>query len=135
MVVIHSPPMISGTAWLWILTTAAAVTIAGYLLNVCHRWLKRRARRAHYVRAGHETRPQPMQSRPTPLDGITPDRAGAIRSHAEKAARSDWVTGNSAMPNPYAKGTSEFVLWYATYQLGMATLAEQAEGDRKDQGS
>lgn len=122
--------MITTEGWIWLLGALAAVACAGWLANAWRRLAKRRARQAYYARAANDSRPQQLASRPAPLSvGITPEQALSIRAHAEAAAAKDWTAGKAASFNPYEPGSQEYVLWYATYQLRMGELAEQAEAE------
>lgn len=127
---VHSPPMISGIGWMWLLGAVAFVALAGVLVNAWQRAARRRARRAYYAQAAGETSPQPLTSAPMPISGgITPEHAAAIRAHAERAAQRDWDAAPSEIRYPYDNGTPEYVLWYATYHLRMGELAEEAEAE------
>ena len=126
----HSPSMISGTAWMWILGGLALVVLVGYLANAWQRAAKRRARHASYARGKNDSSPQPLSSAPLPLSGgITPEHAASIRAHAERAAQRDWNAAPAEVRYPYNNGTPEYVLWYATYHLRMGELAEEAEAE------
>ena len=129
--------MISEEGWIWLLGAVTVVALVGWVWNLLRQAARRRARRAYYARAAHETRPQALNTGPAPLAGsMTPDQAAAIRAHAERSAQNDWARGRATRINPYDHGTPEYVLWYATYQLRMGDLAEEAEAEaekeRKD---
>ncbi len=123
--------MLSATAWTWLLGTLAVVALAGVALSAWRDAAKRRARNAYYAQAARVSRPQSLpSSAPAPLSGgITPEQAASIRAHAERTAQRDWAAARSSAINPYDHGTSEYVLWYATYHLRMGELAEQAEAE------
>jgi hypothetical protein len=123
--------MLSATAWMWLLGVLALVAVGGFVLGALRDRAKRRARHAYYRQATQSTRPQsPGSSAPAPLSGgMTPEQAASIRAHAERTAQRDWSAARSSAINPYEHGTSEYVLWYATYHLRMGELAEQAEAE------
>ena len=116
---------------MWLLGALAIVAGVGFALGLLHDGAKRRARHAYYTRAAQASRPQSLSnSAPTPLSGgMTPEQAASIRAHAERTAQRDWAAARSSAINPYDHGTPEYVLWYATYQLRMGDLAEQAEAE------
>jgi hypothetical protein len=123
--------MLSATGWIWLLGALAIVAGVGFALGLLRDGARRRARHAHYARAAQASRPQSLtSSAPAPLSGgMTPEQAASIRAHAERTAQRDWAAARSSAINPYDHGTPEYVLWYATYQLRMGELAEQAEAD------
>ena len=123
--------MLSATAWMWLLGALALVAVGGFALGALRDHARRRARQAYYSQAAQSTRPHASAgSAPAPLSGgITPELAASIRAHAERTAQRDWSAARSSAINPYDHGTSEYVLWYATYHLRMGELAEQAEAE------
>ena len=114
-------------ALLWFFAAVLATVLAGAGVRVLARARKRRLRRRQYVRTSRDAGHSP--SAPAPLAGrMTPERAAAIRAHAERRATKDWLEGATAAASPYASGTSEHVLWYDTYQITLHDLAEAEAG-------
>ena len=113
--------MRSDQAVLWLVACVAALLLAGYLWNLARTVGARRARRRRFHRELAQHRP----SQPASLGGaLSRDRVATVRREAENAARLV-ALGISAEPrNPYRQGTSEFVLWVATYHLTLAELRE-----------
>ena len=114
------------------LIALAILAVTGVVLAQAWRWMRRsarrRARRQHYRRLGHESRPQALRDDGGARYGvITPERAAAIRREAEQAALRVGGSGRGGeSANPYPSGTPEFVLWIATYHLTLTELDEQA---------
>ena len=105
-----------------------ALAVGMQLWRSMRRGALRRARRRRYRRAGHAGRPQQhlaVEGQP-PYGGITPERAQAIRSEAELAARRAAAGQLEEPANPHARGTQEFVLWVTTYHLTRAEIDEVA---------
>lgn len=106
---------------------ALAIVVVVQLWRAARRKAQRRARRLHYQRAGHESRPQrPVDESHARYGAISPEKALAIRREAEQAAQRVAASHGADAANPYARGTPEFVLWVATYHLTMTELDEEA---------
>ena len=103
---------------------------AGAILAALRARSRRKARFLYYLQAGRQ-RERPS-SAPMPLaGGVTPELADAIRAHAERTATRQWNAGASdEQPvNPYPPATPEHVLWYASYELRLHELVDEASGD------
>lgn len=113
--------MTSDQAVLWLVACTGTLALAGYLWTLAREAAARRARRRRFHRELAMHRP----SQPGALSGsISRDRAATVRREAENAARLV-AAGITAEPrNPYRQGSSEFVLWIATYHLTLAELRE-----------
>jgi len=128
--VLHSPAMIPALHGPWLVGTLAALALAGFLVGLLRRVARRRARRAYFARSANESHLLPLAEDPEPPSrSISPERAAAIRSHAEKSAQHDWAAGHGSELGPYERGTPEHVLWFATYHLHLGDLAEAAEAE------
>jgi hypothetical protein len=124
--VFHCSAMGNWEAFGWLLGVVLAIGIVGAGWNAYLAARKRHARRLRYERMGRRTGPQRPHSAPAPLTGsIHPGKVAAIRAHAERTARRDWVANAAPAANPYASGTPEFVLWYASYQLTRQELVDE----------
>ena len=123
--------MSSAEAVLWLVARATAVALIGYVWRQAVEASSRRARRARYQ--SHETKPQPLASRPGTLSGsMGRDRAAGIRRNAEAAALMASRGRGDAAGNPYPEGSPEFVLWVATFHLALTEIAEQEAADSGD---
>lgn len=117
-------------ALVWLVLIVVALAAAGAILAAARARSRRKARYQHYLQAGRE-RERPS-SAPIPLSGgLTPEQAQAIRAHAERTATRHWNAGaRDDLPvNPYPPATPEHVLWYASYELKLHDLVDEASGD------
>lgn len=117
-------------ALVWLVLVVVALAAAGAILAALRASSKRKARYLYYLRASREK--ERVSSAPIPLTGgLTPELAEAIRAHAERAARRHWDAGvRDELPvNPYPQATPEHVLWYASYELKLHDLVDDAAGD------
>lgn len=120
--------MSSSDVLVWIAVATVAIAVAVQFGLAVVRAVQRRARRRRYQLFASESRPQPLSAQDAPRTGIGPERARSVRRQAEAAARRTAAGGGEA-PNPYPKGTPEFVLWVATYHLTLTEMDEVAEPD------
>jgi hypothetical protein len=123
--------MISAQHGVWLLAAVAAgLVLAVLFLDLLQRLARRRARRAYFARAANESHLQSLHGDlEVPAAGIGPERAAAIRQHAERSAQHDWAAGHGSERSPHERGTPEHVLWFATYHLRIGELAEEAEAE------
>lgn len=119
--------MSSSDVLIWLVILTVACTVVAQLGRALRQRLERRARRRHYQRAGYESRPHQLREDDSPAMGIGPQRAQAVRRHAEQAAGLAALGVGGEAGNPYASGTPEYVLWVATYHLRLTELAEEAD--------
>lgn len=120
--------MSSADAVLWLVGSATAVAVIGYVWRMAADASARRARQQRYQ--SHETRPQRLTQPGALSTSMGADRAASIRRSAERAAL---IASRGDDPdearNPYPEGTPEFVLWVATFHLTMTEIAEQEHMD------
>ncbi len=114
----------------WLVLAVVAIAAAGAILAALRARSRRKARFMYYLHAGQQ-RERPS-SAPMPLaGGVTPELADAIRAHAERTATRQWNAGapDERPVNPYPPATPEHVLWYASYELRLHELVDEASGD------
>ena len=117
-------------ALVWLVFVVVALAAAGGILAAIRTRNKRKARYLYYLQASQER--ERVSSAPMPLTGgLTPELAEAIRAHAERTAKRHWDAGvRDELPiNPYPQATPEHVLWYASYELKLHDLVDDASGD------
>jgi len=118
--------MSSNDALIALVCLTVAVTVVAQVWRSLRREAHRRARKLHYLRASHESRPQQLEEMAgARYDAVGPERAQAIRRQAEQAALATY-NGGAQADNPYPRGTPDFVLWIASYHLAMTELEEIA---------
>ncbi len=117
-------------ALVWLVLAVVAVGAAGAIIAALRARSRRKARFLYYLQASQQ-RERPS-SAPMPLaGGVTPELAEAIRAHAERTATRHWNAGaRDELPiNPYPPATPEHVLWYASYELRLHDLVDEAASD------
>ena len=107
----------------WVLLLAGVLFAVAYAASELRVFLRRRAQRARYRRAGHESQTS-ASARLVADQGISPERAASISRDAEDAARSVAHGECPHVDNPHAARTREFVLWEATYLSAMSDFSE-----------
>lgn len=110
----------------WVVLLAGVLFVVAYAASELRVFLRRRAHRARYRRAGHETHAH-ASGRLVEDQGISPERAASISRDAEDAARSVAQGARPHADNPHAARTREFVLWEATYLSAMSDFSELRE--------
>lgn len=114
----------------WGVLIAVFMLASAAIFSAVFHATRRRRRFRHYVALARQQ--ERASSAPVTLaDGPAPETVHAIEVHAERRAARDWQEGirDGQAVNPYAVGTPEQVIWWASYQLALIALAESEAGD------
>lgn len=120
--------------FVWLVLVAVVVlpaTAAAAVVFSAVRQRRRRRRRQEHLRVALRQHGRSAGASAPLANSLTPTVVRAVRAHGERSAARHWHAGIRGREpvNPYASGTREHVIWYASFQLATHNLMEEQAAD------